>query len=404
MSHIFSVGQLNLYLSGLLEEDPMLCNLLVRGEVTDCHTSGGGHLFFTLKDGQSSIACVAFAKTAERLRHLPQNGQMGVVSGQCQVRPKDSACVLQLLDFLPEGQGRAQQQKEALKAQLEQAGCFSPHRKREIPFLPQKIGLLTGADTAALADLTRVFAEEYPMAHLVHCPVLVQGEKAPDQIAAGFEALAVQHGCQVIICARGGGSAQDLEAFDAKQVVLAAVQCPCPVISAVGHESDWSLLDLAADLRVPTPTAAAKVFGGQWAKQQSHLAQTNMRFARATAAFMLQKEQQLQSIGQFLRLLQPARLQAAQAQKLLALQARLHLAAANQLAQKSAGTQALAERLQGAGPESLLARGYAYIKNQTNPDGSFAPGDEIQIITADQLLNARVQSAHRRQKEQEAHG
>lgn len=256
---VITVSQINKYISSILKSDRNLQGIMVRGEITDyVKHFRSGHVYFTLTDGESSIKAVMFAQAASRLRFEPENGMSAVVSGSISVYERGGAYQLYVNDILPEGAGAAGVALEQLKKKLAKAGVFDTEHKRPLPTMPAKIGAVTSLSGAAVRDIINVLTRRYAIGELYAVNALVQGEGAPESICKGI-LKAEAAGCDVIIVGRGGGSAEDLSAFNTEKVAYAIYNCKVPVISAVGHETDFTIADLAADMRAPTPSAAAEL-------------------------------------------------------------------------------------------------------------------------------------------------
>lgn len=260
ISSLLTVTQVNRFLKSLVEGDGRLNDILITGEVsnfTDHYKSG--HLYFSLKDEHSVIKAVMFASAAKRLRFRPRDGMKVVIRGRVSVYEAAGQYQLYAEDIQPDGLGALAAAFEQLKERLAAEGLFSQDHKRPLPYFPQRIGVVTSPTGAAVQDILQIISRRWPIAQVVFCPVLVQGEDAPAQLIAALEALNRQSACDVIILGRGGGSMEDLWAFNDEGLARAVVASEIPVVSAVGHETDFTICDFAADLRAPTPSAAAEL-------------------------------------------------------------------------------------------------------------------------------------------------
>lgn len=258
MGFVVTVSQVVRRLALLVKEDKPMQNISVRGEISNfVHHLKSGHMYFSLKEGESSIKAVMFRWNAERLNILPENGMNVVVSGSVQVYERDGVCQLYATDIeLEEGIGEGALSFEQLKEKLDKEGLFA--QKRPLPPCPKSICVVTSETGAALQDILNVLSRRFPFVRVKLVPVLVQGAEAPASIAEGLE-LAQSSGCELIIFGRGGGSSEDLGAFNTEIVARAVYSSKIPTISAVGHEIDFSISDFAADMRAPTPSAAAEI-------------------------------------------------------------------------------------------------------------------------------------------------
>ena len=255
---VITVSQINRYLASKINNDGILQNILVKGEISNfVHHIRTGHFYFSVKDDSTAVKAIMFENFHKRLKFTPEDGMAAVFS--CSVKVYEPGGYYQLVvkDIIPEGAGKQSVALDQLKKKLAAEGLFDPSAKQPIPPIPKKIGAVTSLTGAALQDIIRVLSRRYPLCELYAVDAQVQGENAPDSIARGLM-RADNAGCDVIIVGRGGGSAEDLSAFNTEKVARAIFACKTPVISAVGHEVDFTLADLAADLRAPTPSAAAE--------------------------------------------------------------------------------------------------------------------------------------------------
>jgi exodeoxyribonuclease VII large subunit len=257
--HVVSVQLLTSYIRDSLEADELLADLWVEGEVAETFVARSGHVYFTLRDTDSQLKCVLFRAQAQRLRSLPRAGDQIAAHGRISVYERDGT-YQHYVDFVqPAGLGILALQRELLRKQLAAEGLFDPSRKRPIPALPSCIGVVTSAEGAVWQDIQHVLRRRFPLVHLLLAPAPVQGDSAPAGIVAALQALQDDGRPDVIILARGGGSADDLSCFNDERVVRAVFACRIPVVSGVGHETDWTLVDDVADLRAPTPSVAAEL-------------------------------------------------------------------------------------------------------------------------------------------------
>lgn len=260
MSTVLTVSQINTYLKSIIEQDINLQNIYISGEISNfTNHYKSGHCYFTLKDGNSSIKAVMFRTAASRLRFNPENGMKVLIRASVSVYERDGIYQLYCDDMIPEGVGELTVAFEQLKEKLEKMGLFAPEHKKALPQFPQRVGVVTSASGAALHDIINVISRRYPCAQIVFEPVQVQGEAAPEQIAAAIEKFNRLNGADVLIVGRGGGSAEDLWAFNSESVAMAVYNSTIPVISAVGHETDFTIIDFVSDMRAPTPSAAAEI-------------------------------------------------------------------------------------------------------------------------------------------------
>ena len=254
-----TVTQLNTYLKSLLAGTNILQDIMVKGEISNFkHHYPSGHFYFTLKDGGSAIRAIMFKSNAQMIKFTPENGMSVIVRGSVALYEKDGTVQLYAADMQPEGMGALHLAYEQLKEKLSKEGLFDARHKKPIPPFPKAIGIVTSKTGAALQDIINVLKRRYPYVRLYLAGVLVQGEGAPVEIAAGIEAIG-QTECDVMIVGRGGGSLEELWAFNSEVVARAIFASKIPIISAVGHETDFTIADFVADLRAPTPSAAAEL-------------------------------------------------------------------------------------------------------------------------------------------------
>lgn len=259
MSSILTVSQINRYISFKLKEDKKLHGILVSGEISNFtnHTRTG-HLYFTLKDNETSIKAVMFSSMASRLNFAPKNGMKVIVSANVQVYERDGAYQLYVSDMQPDGIGTLYLAYEQLKEKLLYEGLFDEAHKKTLPEFPNKIGIITSLEAAALQDMLNIISRRYPLAQITVFPALVQGVNAPESLCKAIEKADASE-LDLLICGRGGGSFEDLMAFNNEQLARTIYNCNTPIISAVGHETDTTIADFVADLRAPTPSAAAEL-------------------------------------------------------------------------------------------------------------------------------------------------
>lgn len=287
---ILTVTQLNRYVTFKLKEDVHLNGILVRGEISGfTRNQRSGHCYFTLKDAESSVRAVLFRNQANRIRIPLSDGLCVIAAGSATLYERDGAFQLYVTDLQIDGIGQQQAALEQRKKKLTALGVFDTARKKVLPPFPQKIGVVTSASGAAIHDIEQVIGRRFPLVQLCLFPAQVQGEDAPQSICRAMQ-TAAQSDCDILIIGRGGGSVEDLQAFQTEEVVLAVYHCPIPVISAVGHETDETLTDYAADLRAPTPSAAAELAVPSTANLLQQI-QTYRRRMETAMALLLQRKQ-----------------------------------------------------------------------------------------------------------------
>ena len=259
MNEPISVTALNQYVKGLLDWDRMLARVYVRGEISNYKRYPSGHHYFSLKDAESSVRCVLFRREAASLRFQPENGMRALVSGRVSVYPRDGVYQLYCDRVTPDGAGELALAFEQMKSKLQKEGLFDPARKKPLPDYPKKIALVTSPAGAAVRDMIRILGVRWPMTQVLVVPVRVQGAEAPGEIAAALDLVNVMELADLIITGRGGGSMEDLWAFNEEEVARAIARSSIPIISAVGHEPDVTISDYVADRRASTPSNAAEI-------------------------------------------------------------------------------------------------------------------------------------------------
>lgn len=256
---VMTVAQLNAYIKGLIDSDRLLTNVTIKGEISNFTNHRTGHFYFTIKDPESLIRAVMFKGAASKLRFLPENGMKVIARGRVSAFVRDGQYQIYVEELQPDGIGSLYIAFEQLKRKLEAEGLFSPARKRPLPKIPTRIGIITSPTGAAVRDMINITKRRFPYATLTLYPSLVQGPDAPAQLIGGINYFGAARNVDVIIIGRGGGSIEDLWAFNDEMLARAVAACPIPVISAVGHETDFTICDFAADVRAPTPSAAAEL-------------------------------------------------------------------------------------------------------------------------------------------------
>ena len=364
-----TVTQLNTYLKARLEEDPRLASVFVVGEISNfTNHYRSGHLYFSLKDERSVLRCVMFARSAARLRFAPDDGMRVLARGRVSLYEASGQYQLYVEDLQPDGLGALSLAYEQLKARLEKEGLFAPERKQTLPRFPQRIGVITSPTGAAVHDILTILGRRWPLAEIVFSGVQVQGEGAAEQIARAVRRMNELNAADVLIVGRGGGSLEDLWAFNEEIVARAVASSRIPVISAVGHETDFTICDFAADLRAPTPSAAAELAAPDAMELMASLRYQRERLLSLITAKTASLEQRLDMLSSSRSLRDPLRMAAVRREKLDQLHDRLAAAAVRSLSERQNNLGALAGKLQALSPLSVLARGYT-IAEKDGPKG-----------------------------------
>jgi len=361
MTQPYTIWQLTSYIRDLFDQDPRLFDVWVEGEISNFTRASSGHLYFTLKDDRSELRCVMWRAQAARLAFEPQHGDAVIAHGSVTVYEARGQYQLQCDALQIAGVGDLNRQFELLKARLDAEGLFDPARKRPLPPFPRRIGVVTSPTTAAFQDILNVLSRRYPLAEIILSPTLVQGKEAPPQIVAALRRLNEHSAADVILLARGGGSLEDLWCFNDEEVVRAVVASRIPVVTGVGHEIDFTLVDFAADVRAPTPSAAAEVIAPDGPALRATVEAWSGRLAGQMAALLADHRAALGEQARLLDRLSPAvrvRNARQQVDDLLGrASARLRL----DLERRRERLTAQVRALDSASPLRLLQRGYAIV-------------------------------------------
>ena len=391
----YTVSQLMARIRSTVETDPCLMDVWVEGEVSNFRQVASGHCYFTLKDAGAELRCVMWRDRVRGMRTLPANGDSVLAHGRVGVYEQRGDLQLYVDALEPLGLGWLYQEYERLKARLEAEGLFAPERKRPLPRFPRRIGVVTSPDAAALRDILNILSRRYPLAEVVLAPTLVQGEEAPPQIIAALRALNAREDIDVILLARGGGSLEELWAFNDERVARAVAASRIPVVCGVGHETDFSLADFAADRRAPTPSAAAELATPDRAELAGQVRMLRARLVRAMEADLTWRRGRVQEQVRVLRRLSPALRLSQTRQRLDDLTERAWRAVRHQIAVRRERLAGLAGRLEGVSPLATLERGYAIVWRAADglivrSPAQVAVGDALRVRVRDGEFGARV--------------
>ncbi len=392
---VLTVSQLAAHLKEAVESRFAWGDLWVEGEVGDLRPTAPGHIFFSLKEGRAQITCVVWKTHAARMAQLPANGQAVLVRGRIGYYEDRGDCRLYVDRWLPLGLGQRFLALEDLKRRLEAEGLFEPARKRPLPPYPQRIGVVTSPAGAALRDIINVLRRRWPLAELILSPTVVQGEEAPPAIVAALEALQALPNLDLIIIARGGGSHEELWAFNDERVVRAVAASPFPVVSGVGHAIDLTLTDAAADVHAPTPSAAAELATPDRDAVAAQIAGWRDRLEQAIRARLERAGQALATMRARLQAHTPERELYARRERLHRLRTRLEGAIRQQILQAEARWGYHRARLEALNPRAVLARGYALVRRAdgrlvTRAD-QVQPGEPLTVQWIDGEVPVRVE-------------
>lgn len=390
LNEILTVSQLNRYVKSLLDGDFRLRDLFLRGEISNyTRHYRSGHLYFTLKEGGSAVKAVMFAGYAQELAFEPENGMAVILRCSVSLYERDGSYQIYVYEMQPDGRGALQVAFEQLYRKLQVQGLFDETNKKPIPRFAQRIGVVTSETGAALQDILNILSRRCPMAQVVFAPALVQGREAPDSLIAALQALDEWGKCDVIIIGRGGGSMEDLWCFNDERLVRQIVACHTPIISAVGHETDFTLCDYAADLRAPTPSAAAELASVKMEQLEERLEILADRTKRAAGHCLAQKEQQLQRLSLQLTHLTPERRLQEYAEKLQNLWNMIQSSEKSVIIKKQEALRLQSARLQALDPMARLAGGYSMVLKDGRVLSSIQQaqeGDHLQVRLHDGTL------------------
>jgi exodeoxyribonuclease VII large subunit len=383
---IMGVGDITRYLKGLLEEDYYLQDVWIRGELTNYTQSSAGHRYFTLKDETAQLQCVLFRGNAFAVPPL-RNGMAVIAHGHMSLYEARGNLQFYVDAIEPAGLGELHVRFEELKARLQAEGLFAPERKRTLPPVPSVIGVVTSLQAAALQDILRTLRLRCPLVRVIVAPAMVQGDGAAEQIAAGVDALNAQGEADVIIVARGGGSLEELWAFNEEIVARAIARSRVPVVSGVGHETDYTIADFVADLRASTPTAAATAVVPDMAAWQAAISETRQRLDHlAQSRLTVERSRLAISLHGLERIRPQQRIEDAR-QRVDELQAALALQLEHVLSLRGEQLHGMALRLQALSPLNTLGRGYAIVRRAA--DGALVAS--VTQVTPGQGLTIHLQ-------------
>ncbi len=398
-----SVTQLTQYIKLLLDRDEILSQICVRGELSNYKAHSSGHQYFTLKDEGATISCVMFRSDAARLRFRPESGMKVILYGRVSLFPKSGQYQIYVTAMQPDGLGALALALEQLKTRLNREGLFDPAHKKPLPRYPRRVALVTSPTGAAVRDMIRILKRRWPLAEVVVCPVLVQGEGAAEEIAAMLDYVDRHQLADVIITGRGGGSMEDLWAFNEECVIRAIYRCETPVISAVGHEPDVTLADMVADVRAATPSNGAELAVPEQEAQHSALLQLRLRLEQAQTGRLARLRQQLARLSGSGVMTRPEAYFQQKTLYLELLRQRLEHSGQAVLTEDRQRFAEVAARLDALSPLKVLGRGYAVATKEAAVIRSvrqLAPGETLTVTFADGTADCRVEAC----KEGTTHG
>jgi len=399
LTPVFRVSELNEYVSLVLSNDPNLCDLRVSGEISGFKRHSSGHLYFSLKDENALVRCVMFRQQAMRLNFQPQDGMQVLLYGRASLYEKDGSFQLYANYLKKSGEGELYLKFLALKKELEERGWFDEAHKKQIPFLPRRVGVVTSGTGAAVQDILNIIQRRFPRMPVVIASVRVQGAGAAEEIAKAIKELNRKKAADVLIVGRGGGSMEDLWAFNEPIVAEAIYQSEIPVVSAVGHETDFTIADFVADLRAPTPSAAAELCVPEMdaVYEGVHLQSERMRRALNAKLERMRANVKLFASAKAFRLLENRLM--SERQTLDGVRERAHRGAKEQIVRARHELSRIQAQLAALDPSAVLQRGYAILTDTSGHAigevAAMQKGDAVNIRMRDGTAGATIETVER---------
>ena len=397
--NVYTVKQVNSYIKNMFTQDFMLNRIYVKGEVSNCKYHTSGHIYFSLKDESGTIACVMFAGQRGGLSFHMREGQQIIVLGSVNVYERTGSYQLYAQEIRLDGEGTLYEKYQMLKQELEEMGMFAPEYKKAIPRYAKRIGVVTAPTGAAVRDIMNISARRNPYVQLLLYPAQVQGEGAKESIVRGIRMLEAKN-VDVIIVGRGGGSIEDLWAFNDECVARAIFDCQVPVISAVGHETDVTIADYVADLRAPTPSAASELAVWDYRQLQGYLDECRLRMNRSMTGTIRINRLRLKELDVRLSYLHPRHKLQDQQQRLIELEEELRTLMRDRVKEARHRLAIQIEKLNGLSPVRKLNQGFAYVEEA---DGGVVKsirqvekGDELTVYVTDGLIRTSVKAVQKK--------
>ena len=393
MRNVYSVKQVNAYIKNMFNQDFMLNRIYVKGEVSNCKYHTSGHIYFSLKDESGAISCIMFAGQRNGLGFRMQDGQQVIVLGTVTTYERDGKYQLYAKEIILDGAGLLYERFEALKKELGEMGMFSEEYKQPIPKFAKQIGIVTAPTGAAIRDIMNISSRRNPYVQLLLYPALVQGDGAAASIVKGIEMLEKQ-GVDVIIVGRGGGSIEDLWAFNEEVVARAIFNCKTPIISAVGHETDTTIADYVADLRAPTPSAAAELAVYEYQALQNYLEDKRLKLKKGLYQKIQMERLKIERYRTKMRYLHPRTKLQQQQQRYVDLEQKLRLAMDKKLTMSKQRLAIYIERMKGLSPLTKLNQGFSYVASErgvvVKSIQDVKAEDSLTIYVTDGLIKTKV--------------
>lgn len=393
MQNVYTVGQVNAYIKNMFTQDFMLQSLSVKGEVSNCKYHSSGHIYFTLKDEKGTIACVMFSGNRAGLKFRMAEGQQVIVNGTVDVYERDGKYQMYAREIRQDGAGALYERFERLKTELEERGMFAKEYKQPIPKYISRLGVVTAQTGAAVRDIIQIASRRNPYVQIILYPAIVQGDMAVQSIVNGIHAMEYYR-VDTIIVGRGGGSIEDLWAFNEEAVAQAIFDCPIPVISAVGHETDTTIADFVADLRAPTPSAAAELAVYDIEQLQERMSEYAYTMQHLCRNRISRYRNRLEHYRMQLRYLSPANQIREKRTYMMKLEETLQGHMERTLSDKRHRLALYIEQMKGLSPLEKLNQGYAYAADgqgrTVNRISQVEPGDELHVYVKDGVIHTKV--------------
>lgn len=401
MRNVYSVKQVNAYIKNMFNQDFMLNRIYVKGEVSNCKYHTSGHIYFTLKDESGTIACIMFARQRAGLTFRMQEGQQVIVFGSITTYERDGKYQLYANEVMLDGAGLLYERYETLKKELAEMGMFAKEYKQPIPQYAKKVGIVTAPTGAAIRDIMNVAARRNPYVQLILYPALVQGDGAKESIISGIQMLE-QKQVDVMIVGRGGGSIEDLWAFNEEEVARAVFECSVPIISAVGHETDTTIIDYVADLRAPTPSAAAELAVFEYHAFKDQLLESERRMKKELFTHIQKERTRIEAYQMRMKYLHPGMKLLQQKQQVVNMEEELRRKMKERIQQARYALSIRIEKMKGLSPLQKLNQGFSYVTDKTGQAltsvEQAVPGETLTVYVMDGKIRAAIEETAKEER------
>lgn len=401
MRNVYSVKQVNAYIKNMFNQDFMLNRIYVKGEVSNCKYHTSGHIYFTLKDESGTIACIMFARQRAGLTFRMQEGQQVIVFGSITTYERDGKYQLYANEVMLDGAGLLYERYETLKKELAEMGMFAKEYKQPIPQYAKRVGIVTAPTGAAIRDIMNVAARRNPYVQLILYPALVQGDGAKESIIAGIQMLE-QKQIDVMIVGRGGGSIEDLWAFNEEEVARAVFECSVPIISAVGHETDTTIIDYVADLRAPTPSAAAELAVFEYHAFTDQLLESERRLKKELFTHIQKERTRIEAYQMRMKYLHPGMKLLQQKQQVVNMEEELRRKMKERIQQARYALSIRIEKMKGLSPLQKLNQGFSYVTDKTGQAltsvEQAVPGETLTVYVMDGKIRAAIEETAKEER------